>query len=674
MHDARITHNYRKDIDALRGISVSFVVLFHAFPELFSGGFIGVDVFFVISGFLITGIIYRELINDEFSFFEFYNRRIRRLFPALIFVFTSALLMGWLFLFPDELAQLGAHTISSTLFFQNFLLIDELGYFDVSSHYKPLLHLWTLSVEEQYYLVWPIIIFIFFIRSIPIIWIISFITIASFIANIAFVEEYKDAVFFNSLTRFWELGLGSCLAIYLAQKESQSFNFPRHINTLLFWLGITLIFCGMISISENSLYPYWYALAPTLGALLVIGSHQNYKKWIGLTYIGKISYPLYLWHWVVISFCYIYIGKKPDSLTLILLIFLSIVLSCFTTEYIERVRFHKSKLTPYVLASCLGTLCLSGYAISKNQGLPDRPHLSYIQTLKLEFERTSKTDKSCRSYVKKIIGETPGFRYCKQNGINKGELIAVIGDSHAHAAYHGLSIAANKKGYGSVLLANTSCPTLIGFPWGITPKNIQECHKNISQIFEVLKKDERIKSVIISTRGPVYIHGEVQGKFTKESVLNSLHTYRDEAKQNYEAFYTGLKASFSELEHIAHIESTHYILENPELDFLPKEVIPRPFDAFGISTQKSVTDRALHDLRMSRYQETTKEAAEAYKKARVIDVTPYLCDENKCFSYINGNFLYADDDHLSKFGSAYVANKISEELAFNRAGSSDFAK
>ena len=148
---------YRKDIDSLRGLSVLLVLFYHAFPEIIPGGFIGVDIFFVISGYLISSIILLSINNNDFLLIEFYARRIRRLFPALITVLLFSLVIGWLILYPEEYEQLGQHVSKSVIFLLNFELINEVGYFDVESHYKPLLNLWTLSVEEQYYLIWPLI-------------------------------------------------------------------------------------------------------------------------------------------------------------------------------------------------------------------------------------------------------------------------------------------------------------------------------------------------------------------------------------------------------------------------------------------------------------------------------------------------------------------------------------
>jgi peptidoglycan/LPS O-acetylase OafA/YrhL len=205
---------YREDIDALRGLAVLLVVFYHAFPELLPGGFIGVDVFFVISGYLITSIIIFSINNNDFSLKEFYARRARRLFPALVTVLLFALGFGWLVLFPEEYQQLGSHVTRSVIFLLNFRLINEINYFDVESHYKPLLNLWTLSIEEQYYLLWPLLILFFFkIKKSPNYFLVL-VFIISFSINVYFAEDYSQEVYYHTLTRIWQLAAGSLLAVW----------------------------------------------------------------------------------------------------------------------------------------------------------------------------------------------------------------------------------------------------------------------------------------------------------------------------------------------------------------------------------------------------------------------------------------------------------------------------
>ena len=203
---------YRSEIDGLRALAVLSVVAFHAFPTWFPGGFIGVDVFFVISGYLISRHIFDELEKDQFSVKKFWLRRIRRLFPALVLVLISSILFGFFGLLPSELKQLSKHVFSSVLFFQNFSLVGEAGYFDNSSYSKPLLHLWSLSLEEQFYFFWPIVLIIAFRFSIKIKVICLMLTLLSFLLNVLFIKEHPIDIFYLPYGRFWELLIGAFLA------------------------------------------------------------------------------------------------------------------------------------------------------------------------------------------------------------------------------------------------------------------------------------------------------------------------------------------------------------------------------------------------------------------------------------------------------------------------------
>jgi peptidoglycan/LPS O-acetylase OafA/YrhL len=628
---------YRKDIDALRGLSVLLVVIYHAFPEKLPGGFIGVDIFFVISGYLITSIIYSQLKKNEFSFLHFYNRRIRRIFPALFTVLLASLAIGWFILFPDEYKQLARHVSYATIFIQNFTLIEELGYFDVASHYKPLLHLWTLSIEEQYYLLWPAILVVIFRFKLNTFKILISIILISFIANIYFVTDYKDQVFFHSITRFWELGLGSLLAIYLYNNKLNI----QHSKSI-FILGLTLILLSVFWINNNSLYPYWVGLFPTIGAMLIIIANLQLTHWAGLVKIGLISYPLYLWHWVIISFCYIYLGKKPDASTLIIAIIVSLLVSYLTYRYIEKIRYMKSNKVVFALLLLAITVGIGARFIKNNEGMPNRSHLNYLKQFNIEFQRTPAIDKSCESYVASIIQDQRLFDYCRSKFIqNNNKLIAIIGDSHAHALFPGIAEIANNHGYNTILLANSSCPPLIEFMWGRNSKQINDCQIKINQILTILKLEKRIEKVVFATRGPIYI----------------------DERQTYEKYFHGFEKTLYQLNNAKHIKNIYYFLENPELDFLPKEIITRPFDYWGISTKDSTIDRNLYQLRMKKYKDLVFETSSNFAKVHIVDVEPYMCEGNRCFAYKNGNFLYADDNHFSVFGSFYIARKI-ENIIF----------
>ena len=213
--------NYRPDIDGLRAIAILCVVGYHAFPSVLPGGFIGVDIFFVISGYLISTIIYNEVERDDFSFRNFYSRRVRRIFPALLLILTVTLLFGWFVLYPDEFKQLGKHVVGGLTFVSNFVLLIEAGYFDSASETKPLLHLWSLGIEEQFYILWPIIILIAWKTK------VNFLILSALIAYASFFSSQMEVsiqnLFYHPINRFWELMIGGMLAYISLHKKKYCF-------------------------------------------------------------------------------------------------------------------------------------------------------------------------------------------------------------------------------------------------------------------------------------------------------------------------------------------------------------------------------------------------------------------------------------------------------------------
>ena len=202
----------RSDIDGIRGIAVLAVVLFHAFPRVIRGGFVGVDVFFVLSGYLITGIILEDLGAGRFSFAAFYGRRVRRIFPALVVVLVAVAAIGWLFLFAREFLQLGRHVAGGAAFVSNLVLWNESGYFDNASETKPLLHLWSLGIEEQFYLAWPLLM-VCSSRLRVHRWLVAVLGAVSLVACVAMSRTFPADAFYSPLTRWWEILIGAALAV-----------------------------------------------------------------------------------------------------------------------------------------------------------------------------------------------------------------------------------------------------------------------------------------------------------------------------------------------------------------------------------------------------------------------------------------------------------------------------
>jgi len=642
---------YRPDIDALRGIAVLLVVLFHAFPQYLSGGFIGVDIFFVISGYLITLII----LNDpQFSILDFYNRRIRRLFPALVTVLISCLIIGWLTLYPQELQQLAKHVSYASAFILNFGLISEHGYFDIENHRKPLMHLWTLSIEEQFYLFWPLLIltsFTFLKTSKAALILLCTVVIGSFGLNLYAVESHTQTVFFHTLSRIWQIGLGAILA----------FNHKHTTSPIarpsLAVLGSCLIFLAIILLDENIAYPGLYGLMPCIGTLFILHAHANFKHHFGLIKLGLISYPLYLWHWVIFSFMYIYTGHQSSAIWMLAAILLSISLAFLTYRYIEKLRFAKNKSTPFILALLLATCLIASQFIIKSDGLANRKHIEYLKDIEIQLTRSEPTDAECIEHVKQLhAGTEPLFDYCRasMNGFSK--TMAVIGDSHAHTLFEGLKQRLNKNNIGLVIYANSSCPSLTGFEWFNDRVSKDACQAKIKNIIDSIEKDSKISSVLISTRGPVYFHGEVTAPYSEENILIA-SAHAASPSLTIDDYISSLETTIIKLKQSSHINQIGYLLENPELGFSPRDSIRRPFDFFSVSSKFSGVNEDLYQLRMSTTFDHVQALANKHE-FQVIETGTTFCNNGFCPAIIESKLAYADEDHLSKHGSKLIADKI----------------
>jgi peptidoglycan/LPS O-acetylase OafA/YrhL len=373
---------YRPDIDGLRAIAILSVLAFHAFPAFLPGGFVGVDIFFVISGFLITGIILRALVRDRFSFMDFYARRIRRIFPALTVVLLSAWALGWLKLLPDEYASLTKHIAAGSAYGSNLLLNKEAGYFDPNAELKPLLHLWSLGVEEQFYIIWPLLLFLTYNWRRTHLPAMLALACASFIFCITTMKSHPTAAFYMPHSRLWELALGGILAqVDLSSARSRgaapgTANQP--LNNWAAGLGLTLLVAGFVVLNERMMFPGWRALIPVVGTLLLIAAGE--QAWINrhvlgcrpMVFIGLISYPLYLWHWPLLSVTrVVHFGELRPSMA-IGAVAAAFLLAVLTYRYIE-VPLRQIRSLPQVATAlfvCLGLVGVGGYVAYKFRAEP----------------------------------------------------------------------------------------------------------------------------------------------------------------------------------------------------------------------------------------------------------------------------------------------------------------
>ena len=377
--------HYRPDIDGLRALAVAVVVAYHAFPLLLPGGFVGVDVFFVISGYLISGIILSALGEGRFSFAHFYARRIRRIFPALAVVLAAVLIGGWVVLYADDYQRLGRHVAAGAAFASNFVLWRESSYFDTAVELKPLLHLWSLGIEEQFYLAWPLmLVFASRWRRGPLALTLAIGT-ASFLIAIWTVRIDRTPAFYAPWNRFWELLAGATLACLEADAELRGYltqvTARPLVPNVLAIAGALMIAAGVILIDSTRVFPGLWVLLPVVGTffLLVAGD----RAWVNrriltlrpVVWVGLISYPLYLWHWPLLSFARIMTpGMTPDSLV-VALVGVSMVLAWITYRLIEwPVRFGaRRRMIVPLLATAMTALFAFGLATTAAGGFLDRP-------------------------------------------------------------------------------------------------------------------------------------------------------------------------------------------------------------------------------------------------------------------------------------------------------------
>src|SRR6478736_2976388 len=361
---------YRPDVDGLRAIAVMLVLNFHAFPASMPGGFIGVDVFFVISGFLITGIIARELEQKRFSLLTFYGRRIRRIFPALIVVLCAVLVLGSLWMLPAAFAQLGSATFASAAFFANIALLLQSGYFDVESAKKPLLHLWSLGIEEQFYLFWPLVLMLAARMRLRIVAVASILGVASFVLNVALIGPNPVAAFYLPFTRAFELLVGAVLACKWDRVSQEG-----AASAWRAWLSIALIAVASVILDSHRAFPGWWALLPVTGTALLLSAPS---AWLCRTLlasallvrIGLISFPLYLWHWPLLVF---FATVKFAPLTLLeseLTLLLSLPLAWATYRFVEMpIRFGRPSARKIAgLCAAMVLVALAGAVVVWGRG------------------------------------------------------------------------------------------------------------------------------------------------------------------------------------------------------------------------------------------------------------------------------------------------------------------
>ena len=480
---------YRADIDGLRAVAVALVVGFHVFPEWITGGYVGVDIFFVISGFLISSIIFKGLDSAGFSYLDFYIRRIRRIFPALIVVLVACLVFGWFELTPPDFRSLGKHVVAGAAFLSNFLVLFEAGYFDTAAQLKPLLHLWSLGVEEQFYIFWPLIAAAIWGRAKNMgLWIFALVAL-SFLLSLILTPIKPVAAFYLPVTRFWELGIG-CAVAYATRHPTALFGWTpvpldrlvsgRLAGEVCVCIGLMLIAVAAFFFDSTTPFPGWRALLPTVGTAMIIAANLqdcgitkaiSNRAMVGL---GLISYPLYLWHWpILVAARFLEVDTAQPSVRLYIVL-ASVLVAWATYRFIETpIRWSKVPRVIPVAGLC-SSLAMTGFAgliIGVQNGVPDRypEKVRALAAFSYDLPKESRVrrclldeDQSFPSFVEECDDKGPS--------LESQPSVLIWGDSHAAALYAGIKkIRDEGEPFRIMQFTASACPPVLGMSYEQRP-------------------------------------------------------------------------------------------------------------------------------------------------------------------------------------------------------------
>lgn len=523
---------YRSDLEGLRGVAVLLVFAVHSLPQGLGGGFIGVDVFFVLSGFLISSITLAELDQGRFSMTGFYARRLRRLAPALLVVLLACLLFAALFAYPKDAREIGKHVLAGTAFVSNLALWREGGYFDTGAGMKPLLHLWSLGIEEQFYLLWPLAAMgLFRLRGRAIMWVAA-AALASFALNVALVVDRPKATFFLPPTRFWELLVGVLLAYWSHATPGGPLAATRRLLPLASvwqrWLpdvfsacGLALLLSAIWVIDKTAHFPGWWALLPTGATFLLIAAGT--QAWINrvvlshpvLTFFGRISYPLYLWHWPLLTWPQLI--DEPLSMTGHLFVLCaSVVLAAATYYGLEKpFRFGRlARRAPLVLSLALMLAAAAGWQLWASDRLLQRYPESMRPIAQVHAHGDFDQYRVDRCFLRSVQSGEVFAQECVEPQKAASRLVLLWGDSHAAALYPGLrdTVRSDATGPRLAQFTTASCPPLLG----LREYENRHCERNNDVVLKQVEA-QRPSTVVLAAHWPRYA-----GPLGSDTVLAAL--------------------------------------------------------------------------------------------------------------------------------------------------------
>jgi peptidoglycan/LPS O-acetylase OafA/YrhL len=619
--------DYRREIDGLRALAVISVILFHAGFETFSGGFVGVDVFFVISGYLITSIVLEELKQGTFSIVTFYERRARRIIPALFFVMMVCIPFAWRWLLPRDMKDFSESLVAVSAFASNVFFGRESGYFDTAAEFKPLLHTWSLAVEEQYYLVFPLFLSLFW--SFGTRWLL-FVLGMVFVVSLAVAQWASlvagGAAFFLLPTRAWELLIGAFAAFYLSKAHPKEFD--KRWRDVCGWFGVSLILYGVFAYNRATPFPGLYALLPTVGTVLIIlfatngttvGACIGHRALVG---VGLISYSTYLWHQPLFAFARHQRPTEPSTLLFVLLTALTLVLGYLSWRYVEAPFRNKRSCSRRMvfLVALVGT-CLFigiGYQGVKTNGYEyrfekiltgDIGHHEFHQHVDrtyVDCEPNSVADKALR---------WEGYVRCKQTRQGIPDIV-LLGDSHAEHLFIGLAEHVPNKNVAFYIHGEK--------PYLDNPE--------FKTIFAELLSNRQPQSVVLTMNFNRRIGADGAGLF--------------------EGFSSTIKAL------LAAGKTVSLASDIPQFKYDPGYCVyaipSKPASPCALSIDQVGRQKDSYESILKRLS--------AEHGVPYVSLDSPLCTEHGCSMIDKGAILYRDDNHLNIIGSRLVGKYLAEKL------------
>lgn len=633
---------YRPEIDGLRAIAVLSVIIYHAGFGVLPYGFLGVDIFFVISGYLITNILLNDLKHHQFSLIQFYERRARRILPALTLVLIVTTVFAWFWLLPHELKRFGDSLFSTSLFHSNLYFAKESGYFAPASQELPLLHTWSLAVEEQFYFVFPVLLWAAYkyFKKLG-----AFLLALLLIASYGYFLLYalkSDATYFLPFTRAWELILGVACAVGLQNKPIPQPSIKQDIMPLL---GLLLVYTAMtVKFKHNPYTLGMITMQACLGASILIYfgrsngfiKHLLSAKW--LVAIGLVSYSAYLWHYPILAFSRIKFSYQDNSDAGYLIIAVTLLLAWLSWKWIEQPfrnkhNFNRKQIYAYALVSIVG-LSAVGMVLSQNDGLPDRPAMKQVKHYGLVAKQNLWIIKQCREH--KVDLDLGGY-VCLVGDTTKIPTGVIWGDSLAGSMMYGANHFLKTRKESFIAVISDGCTPVVGLNH---PRHGCTVRRNID-IENYILNNKNLERV-------VWI-GNFQDGINSNGTKVSYYSER----------MTDEKAirSISET-------ATKFLNSNKKVFLVtPPPVLPRDVPTFYMRQKISNSNQVLmipKKIYLKKHP-VIRHLIKQYKGTgiTVIDSTKFMCDEEFCRTKgANDNLFYIDRNHFSHEISLLVANEI----------------